>query len=934
MKTIKIVGAREHNLKNVNLEIPRGKIVVFTGVSGSGKSSLAFDTIFAEGQRRYMESLSAYARQFVENMTKPDVDVIEGLSPSVSVDQKSFQRNPRSTVGTITEIYDFLRLLYARIGTPHCYDCGEEITSQSLDAMTDRVVGLGKGVKVSIFSPIVRGRKGQYKKELEELRSQGFLRVKIDGRLYDLDENIELERSKNHTIELLVDVIALRGAESARRVSESLKLAVKRSGGFARVEREGGEITFSEKFSCPNCGINYPEISPRLFSFNSPYGACPKCQGLGVISFFDPELIVESFDMSIDEGAIIPWRSSTYFKRVVDSVAKHFKIDKSTPLKKLPKKVRNILFYGAGDERVEFTYESGRFRDVYTDKYSGLVGILSQWYDDTESSEVKETLEKYKRNVACPSCEGSRLRKESLSITVAGLSIHDIVAMDVAKCREHFSDLHFQGNKEEVAKRVIKEINTRLDFLDEVGLGYLALERKAPTLSGGEAQRIRLATQVGSKLTGVTYVLDEPTIGLHPRDNRRLLDTLISLRDGGNTILVVEHDVDTIREADCIIDIGPGAGELGGEVVACGSIKDIIAAENSITGKYLSGALTIPIGERKAPGKEFITVKKASANNLKNIDVKIPLGLFTCVTGVSGSGKSTLVIDTLYAALSKQLYGGKKKPGAHKSIAGAHNIDKVIRVDQSPIGRTPRSNPATYTAIFAPIRELFAMLPEAKWRGYKPGRFSFNVSEGRCRGCEGDGLKKIEMHFLPDVYVTCEECGGKRYASETLEVRYKGKSIADVLEMTVSEALLFFENVPKIKSKLETLHNVGLDYIRLGQPATTLSGGEAQRIKLGKELSKRSTGKTLYVLDEPTIGLHFDDVLKLLNVLKAMRDLGNTVIVIEHNMEVIKTADHVIDLGPEGGDEGGYVVAFGAPEEIARTEGSHTGRFLKAVLGG
>ncbi len=933
MNVIRIVGARQHNLKNINIDVPRGKFVVVTGVSGSGKSSLAFDTIFAEGQRRYMESLSSYARQFVEKMDKPDVDSIEGLSPSVSVDQKSFLRNPRSTVGTITEIYDFLRLLFARLGTPYCYRCGSTIQPQRVEGMVKRVLQLGEGQRASVFSPIVRGRKGQYKKELEELRAQGFLRVKIDGELYDLDEEIDIDRQKKHTIELLVDVIVLKGAPSASRVDESLRLALKRSGGTVRVESSGGDdITFSEKFACTNCDVSYPEISPRLFSFNSPYGACRNCQGLGTSSYFDPELIVESWDKSIDQGAIIPWRNSTYFKRVIDAVSRHFDFDLSTPLKKLPKRIRMVLMHGSGSEAVTFSYQTARYKDTYTDTFPGIVGILTQWYEETDSREVRETLGKYMRTDVCPECRGSRLRKESMSVRVGGKSIYDISVMDVARCGQFFKGLRFEGTAAEVAGRVLKEIRSRLEFLEGVGLSYLTLERAAPTLSGGEAQRIRLATQVGSKLTGVTYVLDEPTIGLHPRDNKMLIDTLYALRDSGNSVIVVEHDADTIRSADYVLDLGPGAGELGGEVVSMGTVSEIIRDENSLTGRYLSGALSIPVTCPRRSPEGYLTVKRASGNNLKGMDVSIPLGLFTCVTGVSGSGKSTLIVDTLYAELANRLYGAKRKVCGHSGIVGAQEIDKVINVDQSPIGRTPRSNPATYTGIFTPLRQLFAMLPTSKMRGYNPGRFSFNVEAGRCAGCRGDGVKKIEMHFLSDVYVRCEECGAKRYNSETLEVRYKGKSIADVLDMTVSEACVFFENVPHLRSKLEMLRNVGLDYVRLGQPATTLSGGEAQRIKLGKELSKRSTGKTLYILDEPTIGLHFDDVLKLLGVIERMRDLGNTVVVIEHNVEVIKTADYVIDLGPEGGEDGGRVIACGTPEEVARTEGSYTGMFLRRVL--
>jgi len=941
LETIKIIGAREHNLKNIDLKIPRDSFIVVTGVSGSGKSSLAFDTIFAEGQRRYMESLSAYARQFVEKIDKPDLDSIEGLSPSISVDQKTFQRNPRSTVGTITEIYDFLRLLFARLGKPHCYNCGTEISAQNLDKMVERVLSLGAGKKITIFSPIVQGRKGEYKKELEELRRQGFLKVRIDGKLFDLDNEIHLEKQKKHTIELLVDIIMLgptnsplpRSDNPASRVEDSLKLALKRGKGVVRVESEYGEsITFSEKFACPNCGISYPEVSPRLFSFNSPYGACPECQGLGVKSFFDPELVIESWDKSIDEGAIIPWRNSSYFSQVIESIAKHFKFSLKTPLKKLPAKIRNIILYGSGDEKIKFYRDRGGWVDEYWDTFPGVIGVISEWYSETESEEVREAFSKYIRTVSCPSCNGARLKKESLSVLINEKSIHDITKMSVDECSRFFENLDFTGRAAEIGNRILKEINSRLGFLNNVGLSYLTLDRTAPSLSGGEAQRIRLATQVGSKLTGITYVLDEPTIGLHPRDNKRLIHTLKSLGDSGNTIIIVEHDEETIRNADHIIDLGPGAGEKGGWVIAQGDILNLMRNEQSLTGKYLSRELSISIPKTRRKPDGYITIKGACENNLKNVDVSFPLRVFTCVTGVSGSGKSTLAIDTLHNALCRKLYGGKERVGKHTEIVGDGEINKVVNVDQSPIGRTPRSNPATYTGLFTPIRDLFSMLPGAKMRGFKPGRFSFNVQDGRCIECKGEGTVKIEMHFLPDVYVKCEQCLGKRYNSETLEVKYRGKSIADVLDMTVSEALEFFDNVPYIKSKLAVLHDVGLDYIRLGQPATTLSGGEAQRIKLAKELSRRATGRTLYILDEPTIGLHFDDVKKLLEVIHRLVDVGNTVVVIEHNLDVIKCADYIIDLGPEGGEDGGQIVAYGTPEEVSQVEGSYTGIFLKKVL--
>lgn len=932
MKSIKITGAREHNLKDISLSLPRRKLVVITGVSGSGKSSLAFDTLFAEGQRRYMESLSAYARQFVDKIDKPDVDSIEGLSPSVSVDQKTFQRNPRSTVGTITEIYDFLRLLYARLGKPHCPDCGIEITAQSLDRMIERVSGLGDGEKVHVYSPIIRGRKGEYKKELDDLRREGFLRVRIDGEVHDLDEDIKLERQKKHTIELLVDVIALRSGERAERIADSLRLALRRSGGVVRVETASGQgMTLSDKFACPQCGMSYPEISPRLFSFNSPYGSCPECQGMGETWFCDPELFIDE-DLSLEEGAVIPWSGSSYFKNILENVAAHYGINMSVPFKKLPAKARKIIIYGSGGEDVVYKRERNGRTIKHRDRYSGVAAILTAWYTETDSPPVREKLAQFMRTTVCPVCGGSRLRKEALSVLIEGKSIYGVASMSASKALEFIGNLSLTPREKAIGERVVTEIISRLVFLTEVGLGYLTLDRTAPSLSGGEAQRIRLATQVGSKLTGITYVLDEPTIGLHPRDNKRLIDTLKSLRDIGNTVIVVEHDEETIRSADFIVDIGPGAGEKGGMVVAEGDVNDIIKKRDSLTGGYLSGEIKIPVPARRRQPNGHIKIEGASEHNLKNIDVSFPLGVFTCVTGVSGSGKSTLVIDTLYNALGKKLYRSKEYVGRHEKLTGDEGIDKVVNVEQTPIGRTPRSNPATYTGIFTPIRDLFAMLPQANIKGYKPGRFSFNVREGRCPVCLGHGVVKIEMHFLPDVYVTCERCGGHRYNSETLEVKYNGKNIAEVLDMTVSEAAEFFRNVPHIKSKLDVLEAVGLEYIRLGQPATTLSGGEAQRIKLSRELSRRATGRTLYILDEPTIGLHFDDVRKLIDVLQRLTDMGNTVIVIEHNLDVIKSADHLIDMGPEGGEGGGYVVAEGTPEEVAANKTSSTGSFLRDML--
>jgi len=932
LEFIKITGAREHNLQDVSLSIPRGKLVVITGVSGSGKSSLAFDTIFAEGQRRYMESLSAYARQFVEKIDKPDVDSIEGLSPSISVDQKTFQRNPRSTVGTITEIYDFLRLLFARIGKPYCYKCAVEISAQSLDKMVERVSSLGKGEKISIYSPIVQGRKGEYRKELEELRSEGYLRVRINGDIYDLDEEVSIDKNKKHTIELLVDVAVIRSENIAERIRESLQIALKRSGGVAIVESEKGEqFTFSDKFACPQCGMSYPEISPRLFSFNSPYGSCKACHGIGTNSFCDPELLIDP-DLSISDGAIIPWRNSSYFKQIIDNVSEYYGFSLTTPFNKLPAKIRKIIVYGSGDEEVMF-YKERKGRVLkYWETYSGVLGITSEWFKETESPEIREKLSQYMRTSTCTVCDGSRLRKEALSILVEDKSIYDLAKMPVENALEFFKNLKLTGRDEVIGERVTKEIKSRLRFLDDVGLSYLSLDRSAPTLSGGEAQRIRLATQVGSKLTGITYVLDEPTIGLHSRDNLRLIETLKSLRDSGNSIIVVEHDEETIRNADFVVDIGPGAGEKGGEIVSAGGIRNLVQNKSSLTGGYLSGGLEIALPKSRRKPKGHISIKGATEHNLKNIDVDFPLGVFTCVTGVSGSGKSTLVIDTLYNALSHSIYNSKEPIGKHKKINGFKNIDKVLNVEQSPIGRTPRSNPATYTGLFSPIRDLFSMLPQANARGYKPGRFSFNVSDGRCSVCAGHGTEKIEMHFLPDVYVTCERCGGSRYNSETLEIKYNGKSIADVLDMTVSEAHEFFKNIPNLKSKLEVLEAVGLEYIRLGQAATTLSGGEAQRIKLSKELSRRDTGNTIYILDEPTIGLHFDDVRKLLLVIQELTNKGNTIIVIEHNLDVIKCADHLIDMGPEGGEAGGQIVAQGTPEKVSKVKGSYTGMFLKKIL--
>lgn len=930
MKNIKIIGARENNLKNIDLEVPRGKLVVITGISGSGKSSLAFDTIFAEGQRRYIESLSSYARQFVEQIDKPDIDSIEGLSPSISVDQKSFHRNPRSTVGTTTEIYDFLRLLFARLGTPYCYNCGDEISAQTLESMNNSIKNFAKTDNIQIYSPIVQGRKGEHRKELEELREEGFLKVKVDGELLDLDDEIKLAKQKKHTIEILIDVISFKSSPNNERIKESTALALKRSGGLIRVEKENGKsIILSEQFACGRCGISYPEISPRLFSFNSPYGACKSCEGLGNISYFDPELMIGDPEKSIEEGALIPVQNSSNFRRLIKNICDHFDISISVPINKLPKKKIDIIFYGKDkinlNNETYWDYEEPEF-------FPGIVGIISKWFKETSSEEVRENLSRYMISTNCKECSGSRLRKESTSILFQEKSIHEITIMSVKECSEFFKNISLKGNSKIIGDLILKEINSRLEFLEEVGLDYLTLNRSAPSLSGGESQRIRLATQIGSKLTGITYVLDEPTIGLHARDNRRLMNALRALKEKGNTIIVVEHDEETINNADYIIDVGPGAGELGGKIVGKGTICDFKKKEESITAKYLSGILNIPIPRKKRKTNSYIEIKGTSENNLKDIDVSFPLGVFTCVTGVSGSGKSTLVIDTLYKALSRTLYKSKQRVGQYSEILGIDYINKVVNVEQSPIGRTPRSNPATYTGMFANIRELFSMLPESRARGYKPGRFSFNVKDGRCSSCNGNGTVKIEMHFLPDVYVKCERCNTKRYNPETLEIKYKGKSISDVLEMTVSKAAIFFDKIPYIKNKLDVLNEVGLGYIKLGQSATTFSGGEAQRIKLSKELARRQTGKTLYILDEPTIGLHFDDVKKLLFVIQKLVDQGNTVIVIEHNLDVIKTADHVIDLGPEGGEEGGHVVEVGTPEKISKSSSSYTGRYLKEIF--
>ncbi len=930
-----IKGAREHNLKNIDLEIPRDSLVVITGISGSGKSSLAFDTIYAEGQRRYVESLSAYARQFLEQMSKPDLDSIEGLSPAISIEQRTTSKNPRSTVGTITELYDYLRLLFARVGKPHCPECGKQISSQTVQQMVDQALELSPGTRIHIFSPLVRGRKGEYRKELDELRREGFVRAKIDGKLRELSEAIVLDKNKKHTIEVLIDRLIIKPGLK-QRLADSLEVALKLSQGIVRIEVVGGkELLFSERFACIECGISLAEITPRMFSFNSPYGACPTCGGMGTKMYFDPELIVPNPKLSLREGAILPWerRSSPYFYQMLEALAGHYHFDINTLFKDLPERIQKILLYGSGKEQIKFFFKRRDRRHYFRQAFEGVIPNLDRRYHDTSSEHIREEIERYMNIRPCPQCKGARLRKESLSVKVRGLSIAEITRLSIKQADELFSQIRFNQKDREIARRILKEIGERLKFLVDVGLDYLSLDRSAGSLSAGEEQRIRLATQVGSSLTGVLYVLDEPSIGLHQRDNARLLKTLKRLRDLRNTVLVVEHDEGTILAADYVIDMGPGAGVHGGEVVAHGTPQEIIKNPDSLTGKYLSRILSIPIPRvRRSLNKRFITIIGARENNLKNIRVKIPLGLFICVTGVSGSGKSTLIIDTLYRALAQRLYRSKERPGEVKEIRGLEYIDKVIDIDQSPIGRTPRSNPATYTGLFTHVRQLFTYLPEAKVRGYLPGRFSFNVKGGRCEACQGDGLIKIEMHFLPDIYVQCEVCQGKRYNRETLEVRYRGKNIHEILELTVSQAIEFLGNIPPIKAKLQTLYDVGLGYIQLGQPAPTLSGGEAQRIKLSRELSKRSTGRTLYILDEPTTGLHFADIQKLLDVLNRLTDQENTVVVIEHNLDVIKSADYIIDLGPEGGDEGGEVIASATPEQLTRIKHSYTGQFLKRVL--
>jgi excinuclease ABC subunit A len=932
---IVIRGARVHNLKNIDVTIPRDKFVVITGLSGSGKSSLAFDTIYAEGQRRYVESLSAYARQFLGQMDKPDVDSIEGLSPAISIDQKTTSRNPRSTVGTVTEIYDYLRLLFARIGHAHCPEHGIRITSQTVQQMVDRVLELPERTRVQILAPIVKGRKGEHIKLLQNIARQGYVRVRIDGEMRELSEEIKLEKNKKHTIEVVIDRIVVKpGIET--RLTDSIETALGLSGGEVLVDVIDGEpMLFSQNLACPECGFSINELSPRLFSFNSPFGACPTCDGLGSRMEIDPDLVIPNPSLSLAEGAIEPWASSTsnYYPQLLQAVCNHFGIDINKPFAELSEREKELILYGSS-ERFPFRYTNdiGVARETNV-LFEGVIPNLNRRYRETASDLIREQLETYMTNKPCPTCKGARLKKEALHVLVGGKNIDYVTRLSVKEALQFFENLTLTEKEHTIARLVLKEIKERLGFLVDVGLDYLTLHRAAGTLSGGEAQRIRLATQIGSSLTGVLYILDEPSIGLHQRDNNRLIATLEKMRDLGNTLIVVEHDEDTMLACDYIIDIGPGAGAHGGRVVAAGTPQEVMKDERSLTGQYLSGRKFIPVPEkRREPNGKWITVFGARENNLKNIDVRFPLGVFTCVTGVSGSGKSTLVNEILLKALARELSRAKTIPGKHDRIEGTEHLDKIINIDQSPIGRTPRSNPATYTGVFDDIREVFASTQEAKVRGYQKGRFSFNVKGGRCEACRGDGIIKIEMHFLPDVYVPCEECKGKRYNRDTLEIKYKGKNVADVLEMTVEEALEFFRNIPRIQRKLQTLFDVGLGYMKLGQPATTLSGGEAQRVKLASELYKRSNGRTLYILDEPTTGLHIDDIARLLNVLQRLVDGGNTVIVIEHNLDVIKTADYIIDLGPEGGIGGGTIVATGTPEEVAETKGSYTGQFLGPIL--
>lgn len=938
---IMIRGAREHNLKNISLDIPRDKLIVFTGLSGSGKSSLAFDTIFADGQRRYMESLSSYARQFLGQMEKPDVDDIFGLSPAISIDQKTTSKNPRSTVGTVTEIYDYLRLLYARIGVPHCPVCGKEIRQQTVDEMVDKIMELPERTKIQILAPIIRGKKGMHVKEFERASKSGFARVRVDGNLYDLSEEIKLDKNKKHDIEIVVDRLIIKKDETGdlvRRLTDSLEVAMGQTGGIVIIDvLDGKEMMFSQNYSCPEHNISIEELNPRMFSFNNPFGACEKCTGLGTFMSIDPDIIIPDKTKSIAEGAI---RASGWYyaeggiaQMYFQSLAEHYEFSVDDPIEELPKGILDILLYGSKGEKIKMVRDTEDIKSTYYTDFEGIANNLERRFRETSSNWMREELASFMSAVSCPDCHGDRLRKESLSVLIGGTNISDLCKMSVDKLLEFFQNLKLTEKEEMIGFQVIKEIKERLEFLRNVGLEYLTLSRSSGTLSGGESQRIRLATQIGSSLMGVLYILDEPSIGLHQRDNDKLIAALQRLRDLGNTLIVVEHDEDTMYAADYIVDIGPGAGVHGGEVVCAGTVDEIKACENSITGQYLSGRKRVAIPESRRPGNgKFVEITGAKENNLKNINVKIPLGTFTVVTGVSGSGKSSLINEILYKGLVSKLGQARARPGKFRTIKGVENLDKVIDINQAPIGRTPRSNPATYTGVFGDIRQIFANTNDAKMRGYESGRFSFNVKGGRCEACEGDGILKIEMHFLPDIYVPCEVCKGKRYNRETLEVKYKGKNIYDILEMTAEEALQFFENIPKVKRKMQTLCDVGLEYVKLGQAATTLSGGEAQRVKLATELSKRPTGKTIYILDEPTTGLHTADVHRLIDVLQTLVDSGNTVVVIEHNLDVIKTADYIIDLGPEGGDKGGEIVAVGTPEEVAQCPASFTGQYLKKVL--
>ena len=935
---IRIRGANVNNLKNLSVDIPRDKFVVFTGLSGSGKSSLAFDTIYAEGQRRYMESLSSYARQFLGQMEKPDVESIEGLPPAISIDQKSTNRNPRSTVGTVTEIYDYFRLLYARVGIPHCPKCGREIKKQTVDQMVDSIMSFPERTKIQLLAPVVRGRKGTHAKFLEQAKRSGYVRVQIDGNLYELSEEISLDKNIKHNIEIVVDRLIVKpGIE--KRLSDSIETVLNLAEGLLMVDTMDGNIhNFSQSFSCPDCGISVDEIEPRSFSFNNPFGACPDCLGLGYKMEFDIDLMIPDRSLSILDGAIVVtgWQSCTnegsFSRAILDALAREYDFSLATPFEEYPEKIQDILINGTNGHSVKVYYKGQRGEGVYDVAFPGLIRNVEQRYRETGSDAMKQEYESFMRITPCKTCKGQRLKKESLAVTVADKNIYEVTNLSIEKLKAFLADMQLSEQQQLIGRQILKEIRARVSFLSDVGLDYLSLGRATGTLSGGEAQRIRLATQIGSGLVGVAYILDEPSIGLHQRDNDRLLGSLMKLRDLGNSLIVVEHDEDTMRAADCIVDIGPGAGEHGGQLVAMGTAEDLMKNEDSITGAYLSGKLKIPVPLERRKPTGFLTVKGAAENNLKNIDVKIPLGIMTCITGVSGSGKSSLINEILYKRLARDLNRARVIPGKHKDILGTDQLDKVINIDQSPIGRTPRSNPATYTGVFDQIRDLFAATADAKAKGYKKGRFSFNVKGGRCEACSGDGIIKIEMHFLPDVYVPCEVCKGKRYNRETLEVKYKDKNIYDVLNMTVEEALTFFENVPSVKRKIQTLYDVGLSYIRLGQPSTELSGGEAQRIKLATELSKRSTGKTIYILDEPTTGLHFADVHKLVEILKRLSEGGNTVVVIEHNLDVIKTADYIIDIGPEGGDKGGTVVAQGTPEEVAQSPVSYTGKYVKKYL--